>query len=139
MSARPYLEARAVDSHLVTHVQYAPYALAGAEWDTARRRALGDLVVDQLAPHLPDLRDRLKGVHVQTPRDLEEKCGVTEGQAYHGELTLDQILFMRPVAGWSRYRTPIGGLYLCGSGTHPGGGILGGPGRLAAAEILKDD
>ena len=139
VSAQPYLEVRAAESSLVVHVQYAPYRLAGGDWDDGKRRALGEQVVELLAPHVPGLRGGLTGVQVLTPRELEEKWGLTEGQAYHGELTLDQILFMRPVAGWSRYRTPIRGLYLCGSGTHPGGGILGGAGRLAAAEILKDD
>jgi phytoene dehydrogenase-like protein len=69
---------------------------------------------------------------------LEDRYGLTEGHAYHGELTLDQILFMRPVAGWARYRTPVEGLYLCGAGTHPGGGLAGAAGRNAAREMLKE-
>jgi phytoene dehydrogenase-like protein len=75
---------------------------------------------------------------VLTPLDFEERYGATEGHFYHGELTLDQILFMRPVPGWSRYRAPVGGLYLCGAGTHPGGAIAGGPGRNAAHVILEE-
>src|SRR6185503_858184 len=108
--------------------QYVPHTLKDGPWDEARCQALGAVVVAQLEAHLPDLRHNVKSTDVLTPFDLEERYGLTEGQAYHGELTLDQILFMRPVAGWSRYATPVGGLYLCGSGTHPGGGILGGPG-----------
>ncbi len=83
------------------------------------------------------LRESITAREVLTPADLAAQ-GLTEGQRYHGELTLDQILFMRPVAGWTRYRTPVGGLYLCGAGTHPGGGIAGGAGRLAARQILSD-
>ena len=74
---------------------------------------------------------------VMTPKDLETEYGVTEGSLYHGEMGLDQVLFMRPVAGWARHATPVPGLYLCGAGTHPGGGITGTSGRLAAAAVLK--
>ena len=138
ISRRPYLEARAEDHRVVVHVQYAPYALADGGWDDARRRALGDLVVGILAEHAPGLGEAVVGREVLTPKDLEDVYGLTEGHAYHGELTLDQILFMRPVPGWARYRTPIRNLYLCGAGTHPGGGIAGGAGYNAAREILKD-
>jgi phytoene dehydrogenase-like protein len=138
MSRQPYLEARVEDGRVVVHVQYAPYALANGGWDDAKRRALGDLVVERLAEHAPALRGSVTGREVSTPQDLAERGGLTEGNAYHGELTLDQILFMRPVPGWSRYRTPIPGLYLCGAGTHPGGGIAGAAGRLAARQILKE-
>jgi phytoene dehydrogenase-like protein len=119
---------------VVARVQYAPYRLAEGAWDGARRQALGDLTARTLAEHLPGLGG-LPVREVLAPPDLEARYGVTEGHLYHGELTLDQALFMRPVPGWSRYRTPIEGLYLCGPGTHPGGGILGGPGRNAAREI----
>ena len=138
MSRHPYLEAHAEDSRVVVHMQYAPYALADGAWDDARRRALGDLVVESLAEHAPALRQVVTGREVLTPQDLAERGGLTEGNAYHGELTLDQVLFMRPVPGWSRYRTPIPGLYLCGAGSHPGGGIAGAAGRLAARQILKE-
>jgi len=138
MSRHPYLEARAEDSRVVVHVQYAPYTLADGAWDDARRRALGDLVVEHLAAHAPGLRQVVTGCEVITPQDLAERGGLTEGNAYHGELTLDQLLFMRPVPGWSRYRTPIPGLYLCGAGSHPGGGIAGAAGRLAARQILRE-
>ena len=89
------------------HVQYAPYRLAEGTWDVERRRALGDLVVEILAEHVPGLREATVSGEVLSPRDLEEAYGWSEGHAYQGELTLDQILFMRPVAGWARYRMPI--------------------------------
>jgi phytoene dehydrogenase-like protein len=138
VSANPYLEAHAEDGRLVVHVQYAPYALAVGSWDDVRRSALGDLVIERLAVHAPELRGAVTVHEVLTPHDLEERYGLTEGHRYHGELTLDQILFARPVAGWSRYRTPVPGLYLCGPGTHPGGAVAGGAGRLAARAILED-
>jgi phytoene dehydrogenase-like protein len=137
VSAQPGIEARRENGRIVAHVQYAPYALADGAWDDARRRALGDLTARSLAEHVPGLGlPRVR--EVLAPPDLEARYGATQGHLYHGEMTLDQILFMRPVAGWSRYRTPIVGLYLCGAGTHPGGGILGGPGRNAARVILKE-
>jgi phytoene dehydrogenase-like protein len=138
ISREPYLEARVEDGRVVVHVQYAPYTLANGGWDDAKRRALGDLVVERLSEQAPALRGAVTGREVSTPQDLAERGGLTEGNAYHGELTLDQVLFMRPVPGWSRYRTPIPGLYLCGAGTHPGGGIAGAAGRLAARQILKE-
>ncbi len=137
VSANPYLEARVDGGRVDVHVQYAPYAPADGGWDEGRRRALGNAVIERLALHAPALGSAVTGSEVLTPRDLEDRHGLTEGNAYHGELTLDQILFMRPVAGWSRYRTPIRGLFLCGAGTHPGGAIAGGAGRLAAREILR--
>ncbi|MBI1966433.1 MAG: NAD(P)/FAD-dependent oxidoreductase, partial [Gemmatimonadetes bacterium] len=125
VSAHPWLEARAEDHRVAVHVQYVPHTLADGAWDDARRRALGETVVELLARHVPAVRQAVTGQEVLTPKDLEDRFGCTEGHRYHGELTLDQILFMRPVPGWSRYRTPIPGLYLCGAGTHPGGGIAG--------------
>jgi phytoene dehydrogenase-like protein len=117
-------------------MQYAPYRLKG-EWDSAARDALGDRVVEALAERAPNLKSAIIHRQVLTPRDLGEKYGVTEGSLYHGEMGLDQILFMRPVPGWGHHRTPVENLYLGGSGTHPGGGIVGGAGRLAARELLK--
>jgi phytoene dehydrogenase-like protein len=130
VSANPWLEARADGRRVEVHVQYVPHTITD-------RDALGNSVVQQLADHLPGLGESITARAVLLPADLAAQ-GLTEGQRYHGELTLDQILFMRPVAGWTRYRTPVGGLYLCGAGTHPGGGIAGGAGRLAARQILKD-
>ncbi len=119
-------------------VQYAPYQLKEGAWDDERREALGDIVVERLADYAPNLKAAILHRQVLTPLDLEDEFGLTEGNIYHGEMTLDRLLFMRPIEGWSRYRTPIGNLYLCGAGTHPGGGITGAPGYNAAQEILKD-
>lgn len=140
-SVSPWVEARpaASEAHgrqrVEAHVQYVPYRPADGSWDDARRVALGERVLRLLAEREPAFDDATV-VKVLTPLDLESRDGATEGQAYHGELTLDQILFMRPVPGWSRYQTPISGLYLCGPGTHPGGAIAGGPGWLAARAIM---
>ena len=149
VSTRPYLEARIptlldpslapAGKHLVTlQLQYAPYRLRPGGWDDRARSQVADLALDTLAAYAPNVRGSVVGRHVMTPKDLEDRYGLTEGNAYHGELTLDQILFMRPVAGWSRYRTPIEGLFLCGAGTHPGGGLAGAAGRNAAREMLKE-
>jgi phytoene dehydrogenase-like protein len=118
-------------------VQYAPYALAeGPEAWPSKREAFGDTVVDTLAEYCPGLKESILHRQVLTPWDLEQEFGLTEGNIFHGELTLDQILFQRPVAGFARYRTPIAGLWLCGSGAHPGGGVMGAPGGLAARAML---
>lgn len=149
VSSRPFLEVRIPSiadpslappgRHVMSvHVQYAPYHLRDGRWDDAMRNALGDRVIDTLAAYAPGIRSAIVHRQVLTPQDLEDGYGLTEGNAYHGELALDQVLFMRPVAGWSRYRTPIDGLYLCGAGTHPGGGIAGGSGYHAARAIVKD-
>jgi len=118
-------------------VQYAPYALRGRKWDSDREK-LGERVTTVLEDHMPGLERLILHRQVLTPVDLEERFGLTEGHIYHGEMTLDQSLVLRPVPGWSRYRTPVEGLYFCGSGAHPGGGITGAPGYNAAREILKD-
>jgi phytoene dehydrogenase-like protein len=117
-------------------MQYAPYRLKEGRWDAASREALGDRVVECLAAYAPNLRSSVIDREVMTPLDFEDAYGVPEGNLYHGEMGLDQILFMRPVPGWGHHRTPIAGLFLGGSGTHPGGGIAGGSGRLAARELL---
>ncbi len=118
-------------------VQYAPYDLRPGNWKKEGEK-LADRVVAILGDHLPGFERLIVHRQVLTPADLEATFGLTEGHIYHGEMTLDQSLVLRPVPGWSRYRTPIEGLYLCGSGAHPGGGITGGPGYNAAQEILKD-
>jgi phytoene dehydrogenase-like protein len=119
-------------------VQYAPYHIKeGAEHWPERREAFGDAVVDTLAEYCPTLRDSILHRQVLTPWDLEQEFGLTEGNIFHGELSLEQLLFLRPAAGWSRYRTPIRNLWMCGSGTHPGGGIMGAPGELAAKTLLR--
>jgi phytoene dehydrogenase-like protein len=119
-------------------VQYAPYHLAegAADWEN-QREAFGDTVVDTLEGFLPGLKDRILFRHVLTPWDLEKTYGLTEGNIFHGELSLEQLAFLRPAAGWSRYQTPIRRLWLCGSGTHPGGGIMAAPGQLCASSLLR--
>jgi phytoene dehydrogenase-like protein len=117
-------------------VQYAPYKLREGNWDE-KREAFGDAVIDTVAEYAPNLKKIILGRQVLTPLDLERMIGLSEGNIFQGELSLEQLFFLRPVAGWARYRTPIRNLYMCGSATHPGGGIMGAPGRLAAMEILK--
>jgi phytoene dehydrogenase-like protein len=118
-------------------VQYAPYHLKNGTWPE-KREALGDTVVDTLSEYAPNLKDIILHRQVVTPWDLEREFGLTEGNIFQGELTLDQLFFLRPVPGWAKYRTPIKNLYMCGSCTHPGGGVMAASGRLAALEILKD-
>jgi phytoene dehydrogenase-like protein len=118
-------------------VQYAPYQLRGSSWDD-EREAFGDVVIDTISEHAPNLRDIILHRQVLTPTDLEREFGLTEGNIFHGELTLEQLFFLRPVPGWGGYRTPLAGLYLCGSSTHPGGGIMAAPGRNAARRVLHD-
>jgi len=118
-------------------VQYAPYHLKQGTWPE-KREALGDTVIDTLSEYAPNLKDIILHRQVVTPWDLEQEFGLTEGNIFQGELTLDQLFFLRPVAGWAKYRTPIKNLYLCGACTHPGGGVMAASGRLAALEILKD-
>jgi phytoene dehydrogenase-like protein len=116
-------------------VQYAPYTLARGTWDD-QREAFGDAVVNAIAEYAPNIRDIILHRQVLTPLDLERDFGLTEGNIFQGELTLEQLFFGRPVAGWANYTTPIRGLYMCGAATHPGGGIMGAPGRNAALRIL---
>jgi phytoene dehydrogenase-like protein len=118
-------------------VQYVPYHLNGG-WNDARREAFGDTVIDTLAQYAPNIRSAILHRQVITPADIERVVGLSEGNIFQGELTLQQMFFMRPVAGWARYRTPVRGLYQCGAATHPGGGVMGAAGRLAAAAILED-
>ena len=116
-------------------VQYAPYHLNGG-WNDARREELGDTVVNTLAEYAPNLKSAILHRQVITPADIERIVGLSEGNIFQGELTLQQMFFLRPAPAWARYRTPIRGLYQCGSGTHPGGGVMGAAGRNAAMEIL---
>ncbi len=118
-------------------VQYAPYALREGTWDE-KREAFGDAVVDTISEYAPNLKRIIRHRQVLTPLDLEREFCLSEGNIFQGELSLEQLFFLRPVPGWARYRTPVGGLYMCGSATHPGGGIMGASGRLAALELLKD-
>jgi len=118
-------------------VQYAPYDLTEGAWPD-HRDAFGDTVVKTIAEYAPNLRDRIIGRQVLTPLDIEQEFGLSEGNIFQGELSLEQLFFLRPAPGWSDYRTPIRGLYLAGSATHPGGGIMAAPGRNAALRALKD-
>ena len=117
-------------------MQSAPYRLRESNWDN-QRDALGDAVVNVIEDYAPGFKNSIVHRQVLTPLDLEQVYGLTGGHLYHAEIALDQIFFMRPVPGWARYHTPIENLYLCGSGTHPGGGLTGLPGYYAAKEILK--
>ena len=124
---------------LLARAQYAPYRLRdGATWDAARRDALAESVTAAIEAAAPCFQSRIAHRTAWSPHDLEERYGLREGATSQGELGLDQILFMRPVAGWGRHATPISGLYLGGAGTHPGPGILGGPGWLAAGRLIHD-
>jgi phytoene dehydrogenase-like protein len=118
-------------------VQYAPYHLNGG-WTDAKREAFGDAVVDTLAQYAPNLKSVILHRQVVTPLDIERITGLSEGNIFAGELALQQLFFLRPAASWAKYRTPIKGYYQCGAGTHPGGGIMGASGRLAALKILAD-
>jgi phytoene dehydrogenase-like protein len=118
-------------------VQYAPYHLAESNWD-AEREAFGDTVVNTIAEYAPNFKDLILHRQVVTPLDLERDWGLSEGNIFQGELSLEQLFFLRPVPGWASYRTPVKGLYMCGSATHPGGGIMGAPGRNAAHAVLQD-
>jgi phytoene dehydrogenase-like protein len=118
-------------------VQYAPYHLVDGTWDE-QREAFGDAVVDVIAERAPDIRDRIVGRQVVTPLDMERDVGLSEGNIFQGELSLEQLFFNRPVPGWGRFRTPVRGLWLAGSSAHPGGGIMGAPGRLAALAVLVE-
>ena len=126
-------------------VQYAPYHLKGpstgsgqgANWDD-QREAFGDTVIDTIAAYAPNIRNIILHRQVLTPLDIERDFGLTEGNIFQGELTLEQLFFLRPAPGWAQYRTPVKNLYMCGSATHPGGGIMGAPGRNAAQRIVKD-
>jgi phytoene dehydrogenase-like protein len=119
------------------HVQFAPYRLKEGDW-TTRRDEFTDNAISQLERYAPGLRDLILASQVITPRDLEETYGLSGGHIHHGEQSLDQFFTFRPLIGWAQYRTPLKRLYLCGAGTHPGGGITGIPGANAAREIARD-
>jgi len=147
-SQQPYLDIvipTVLDSSLAPagkHVmsitmQYAPYKLREGNWDE-RRENLGDHIINTLAAYAPHIKDIILHRQVLTPLDWERDYALTEGGEFHGQMGLDQMLFMRPVAGYGQYRTPVENLYLCGAGTHPGGGVTGAPGYNAAREVLKD-
>ena len=119
------------------YVQYTPYQLKTGTW-AEKKDGLGDLVLRMLETYAPGIGELVLARTVVTPVDLEQTYGLTGGHPFHGEPSLDQLFLARPLLGWSRYRAPVTGLYLCGAGAHPGGGVTGGPGANAAREILKD-
>jgi len=147
-SRRPYMDIiipSAIDPSMAPpgkHVmsifaQYAPYHLNGG-WSDARREAFGDAVIDTLAEYAPNLKAAILHRQVITPADIERRVSLTEGNIFQGELSLQQMLFLRPAPGWTQYRTPVQGLYQCGAGAHPGGGVMGASGRNAAMTILGE-
>jgi phytoene dehydrogenase-like protein len=136
MSSEPYLEITANGRVVSLHVQFAPYKLRESAW-SQERAVLERVAVDTAASVLPKLRDSIREIKSLTPLDLEETYGLTEGDLNHGQLLMDQMLFMRPMPGWSTHKTPIEQLYLCGNGMHGGGGISGAAGRNAAKAVLK--
>jgi phytoene dehydrogenase-like protein len=124
---------------LSAFVQYAPYHLKeGADDWPNQRDAFGDAVCDTIEEFAPGFKDRILHRQVLTPWDLEKEFGLTEGNIFHGELSLEQLAFLRPAPGWAHYKTPVRGLWMCGSGTHPGGGIMAAPGKLAAERMLRE-
>ena len=126
--------------HVITALfQYAPYRLRDGDWNGAARDRLADGAVQTLEAYAPGIAENIVARHVVTPADLEREYGLSGGHPMHGELALDQFFAWRPLLGYARYRlADIGGLYLCGAGAHPGGGVTGGPGRNAARAILAD-
>jgi phytoene dehydrogenase-like protein len=118
-------------------LQYAPYTLRGTTWDE-EREPYADRVLDVIEEYCPNIRSLVLERQTLTPLDLERRFGITGGNIFHGEMSLDQMFVLRPVAGWAKYRTPIKNLYLCGSGAHPGGGVMGAPGHNSARAILQD-
>jgi phytoene dehydrogenase-like protein len=119
-------------------VQYAPPKIQGREWTDEDKAGFEKSVLDQIANYSPDFRDLILHVETRTPREIENEVGLTEGNIFQGELTFDQLLFNRPFPGYAQYRGPVRGMYMCGSGTHPGGGVMAAPGANAAREILRD-
>jgi phytoene dehydrogenase-like protein len=138
ISEEPYLEVTTTENVISIHFQFAPYQLKSGKWKV-ERESLEKLVVDTLAGHFPDLKSKVRSLKSLTPLDLETTYSLTEGDLNHGQIMLDQFLFMRPIPGWSNHKTPVHALYLCGSGVHAGGGVSGASGRNAAKVVLRDN
>ncbi|RPJ18094.1 MAG: NAD(P)/FAD-dependent oxidoreductase [Chloroflexi bacterium] len=136
ISEQPYLEVTTSGNGVSIHFQFAPYALKNSNWKVEGPK-VEKLAIDTLAEHFVNLKSSIVKTRLITPQDLETTYGLTEGDLNHGQLMLDQFLFMRPIPGWSNHRTPIDNLYLCGSGVHGGGGISGAAGRNAARIIMR--
>jgi phytoene dehydrogenase-like protein len=128
ISEKPYLEVTTSGNVVSIHFQFSPYTLKSSEWKVEREK-VEKLAVDTLAQYFPNLKSLVSRLHTISPLDLETTYGLSEGDLNHGQLMLDQFLFMRPVPGWSNHKTPIDNLYLCGSGVHGGGGVSGVAGR----------
>jgi phytoene dehydrogenase-like protein len=148
-SRAPYIDMlipSQIDPTLVPHgkhymsvfVQYCPYHPADGDWTAEKRQAFGATVIDTIAQHSPNFKDLILHAEIRTPWDIENEVGLTEGNIFQGELTLDQLLFNRPIPGYAQYRSPVRGVYMCGSSTHPGGGVMGAPGANAARAVLRD-
>ena len=135
ISEKPYLEVTTSGNAVSIHFQYAPYSLKHGSWNDQHAQ-LENLAIATLADHFPHLKSSIKNQKSFTPLDLEQTYGLTEGDLNHGQLMLDQFLFMRPMPGWSNHKTPIDNLYLCGSGVHGGGGVSGAAGRNVV-KVLK--
>jgi phytoene dehydrogenase-like protein len=124
--------------HVMTaFVQYVPFELREGDWDS-RRQEFQDKVVERIERYAPGFTQTIEATYVVTPLDLERTYGMTEGNIFHGDLNIEQLFFMRPLPGWADYRSPIEGLYLCGAGVHPGGGVTGAPGYSASHKVLRD-
>ena len=136
ISEKPYLEVTTSGNVVSIHFQFAPYHLKTGDWRLDGKK-VEKLAIDTLSEHFPNLQSLISSSHAITPLDLETTYGLTEGDYNHGQLMLDQFLFMRPIPGWSNHKTPIDNLYLCGSGVHGGGGVSGASGRNAARIVLK--
>jgi phytoene dehydrogenase-like protein len=134
ISEKPYLEVTTAGNVVSIHFQYAPYALKKGDWETESAK-VEKLTIDTLGEYFPNLKSSIVNTKTITPKDLEKTYGLTEGDLNHGQLLLDQFMFMRPIPGWSNHKTPIDNLYLCGSGVHAGGGVSGASGRNAAKMI----
>jgi phytoene dehydrogenase-like protein len=119
-------------------VQYVPPRINGKDWTDGQRDQFGQTVINKIESYAPGFKDLVQHVEIRTPRDLEDEVGLTEGNIFLGELTMDQLLFNRPIPGYAQYRGPAKGLYMCSSSNHPGGGVMAAPGANAAREILRD-
>ena len=119
-------------------IQYVPFELANGGWNEQRKQDFGNHIINRIAEYSPDFKDLIAHYEVRTPKDIHDEVGLTEGNIFQGELTMDQLMFNRPVTGYAQYRAPIKDLYMCSSSTHPGGGVMGAPGANAAREILSD-
>jgi phytoene dehydrogenase-like protein len=125
--------------YMSVFIQYAPRTLSGGrDWNGPAKHEFAETVLSQIAENSPNFRDLIRHYEVRSPADIERETGLTEGNIFQGELTMDQLIFNRPIPGYAQFRAPIRNLYMCGSSTHPGGGVMGAPGANAAREILKD-